>query len=96
MGADSIEHVAEVVSGSISKFLHVVHKLISTAAVSPPLSLPANNQFLRPSAMGLNVRLVLAVVQLEKPSLQGALQCRPMVQGDGNGVAISFASINFT
>src|SRR5947209_18452669 len=27
--------------------LHVAHRLISTAAVLPPLSLPANNQFFR-------------------------------------------------
>src|SRR5262249_62142568 len=30
--------------GSIPRFLHVVHRLISTAAVSPPLSLPTKSQ----------------------------------------------------
>jgi hypothetical protein len=30
--------------------LHVVHKLIRVAAVFPPASLPANNQFFRPTA----------------------------------------------
>ena len=33
--------------GSIPRSLHVVHRLIRTAAVSPPLSLPTNSQFFR-------------------------------------------------
>ena len=47
MSADSIENIAEVSLRIDLQFLHVMHRLISTAAVWPLLSLPANNQFLR-------------------------------------------------
>ncbi len=46
-------HRGGTACGSIPRSLHVVHRLISIAAVSPPLSLPANNQFFRPIATGL-------------------------------------------
>jgi hypothetical protein len=39
-------------NGSTLRLLHVAVKLIQVAAVRPPLSLPQNSQFFRPTAIG--------------------------------------------
>ena len=80
VGADSIQHIAEVSLRVDLQLLHVVHRLIRTAAVWPPLSLPANNQFLRPSATGLNARSQAPLSSSRNPASRGTLQRHPMVQ----------------
>jgi hypothetical protein len=58
----------------MSQALHVAHRLISTAAVLPPLSLPANSQFLRPMATGFNARPLSPLSTSRKPASSGRIK----------------------
>ena len=49
--------------------LHVAVKLNSTAAVWPPLSLPRNNQLIRPMPINFNVRSLRLLSMCKSPSV---------------------------
>ena len=54
---------------SIPRCLHVAVKLNSTAAVSPPASLPKNNQLLRPIPTSFSVRSLMLLSMCNSPSV---------------------------
>src|SRR5512135_2330928 len=60
-------------SGSTPRSLQLVHRLISTAAVFPPLSLPANSQFFRPMATGFKARSLAPLSISRKPASSGRI-----------------------
>ena len=64
-------------TGRSPRSLHVVHRLISVAAVLPPSSLPANNQFFRPRATGFIARSLAPLSISRKPASRWPDQGRP-------------------
>ena len=50
--------------------LQVATKLVSTAAIRPPLSLPKKNQFLRPTVTGRKLRSATLLSISRSPSWQ--------------------------
>ena len=77
MRADPLQHVTQIGERIPPTFLHVMHKLISVAAVLPPASLPANTQFFRPSATNFIPRsLALLSIDSQPASVYRSSACQ--------------------